>query len=112
MEREREDPSFGVARLDGGGDTIPPARTSSPPATIVNPNERLLKSDPPDISRSRGPGCGPWHGVEGGERGGGGGKKGRKPHRLSYNLCSHLKETLPGGTGSRIARTPRVWSAA
>lgn len=31
-------------------------------------------------------------------------------HRLSYNLCSHLKETLPGGTGSRIARTPRVWS--
>lgn len=33
-----------------------------------------------------------------------------KAHRLSYNLCSHLKETLPGGTGSRIARTPRVWS--
>lgn len=39
------------------------------------------------------------------------GEKGRgEAHRLSYNLCSHLKETLPGGTGSRIARTPRVWS--
>jgi len=35
---------------------------------------------------------------------------GGEAHRLSYNLCSHLKETLPGGTGSRIARTPRVWS--
>lgn len=80
------------------------------PATIVNPNERLLKSDPPDISRpgvravARGTG-----GRDGGRREG---EKGRKPHRLSYNLCSHLKETLPGGTGSRIARTPRVWSAA
>jgi len=38
------------------------------------------------------------------------GKGGRAGHRLSYNLCSHLKETLPGGTRSRIARTPRVWS--
>lgn len=73
------------------------------PATIVNPNERLLKSDPPDISRPR---------ARAMARGTGRREKGRKPHRLSYNLCSHLKETLPGGTGSRIARTPRVWSAA
>jgi len=43
-------------------------------------------------------------------RGGWGEGGGREAHRLSYNLCSHLKETLPGGTGSRIARTPRVWS--
>jgi len=68
------------------------------PPVIVDPNVRLLKSDPPDISRPGTQAMGPLA-VDGGEA-----------HRLSYNLCSHLKETLPGGTWSRIARTPRVWS--
>lgn len=64
----------------------------------MDPNVRLLKSDPPDIPRPGTQATGPLA-ADGGEA-----------HRLSYNLCSHLKETLPGGTGSRIARTPRVWS--
>jgi len=71
------------------------------PPVIVDPNVRLLKSDPPDIPRPGTQATGPLA-VDGG--------RGREAHRLSYNLCSHLKETLPGGTGSRIARTPRVWS--
>lgn len=65
----------------------------------MDPNARLLKSDPPDIPR-----LGTRVSDEWGRR------AAREAHRLSYNLCSHLKETLPGGTRSRIARTPRVWS--
>lgn len=61
----------------------------------MDPNVRLLKSDPPDIPRPGTQVSDEW---------------GRRAARLSYNLCSHLKETLPGGTRSRIARTPRVWS--
>lgn len=74
-------------------------RVRGPPVIVV-PNVRLLKSDPPDISRPGTQTTGPLA-VDG---------EGGEAHRLSYNLCSHLKETLPGGTGSRIARAPRVWS--
>lgn len=93
-------PSPGIFKSRGRDVVRPRESVRYRPPIIMDPNARLLKSDPPDISP-----------TEGLERGAGRDERARgAAHRLSYNLCSHLKETLPGGTGSRIARTPRVWS--
>jgi len=71
---------------------------------IVDPKCTAFEIGSARYSSTRDPGYGIARGGVRGEVGPG------EAHRLSYNLCSHLKETLPGGTGSRIARTPRVWS--
>lgn len=70
MEREREDPSFGVAQLDGGGDTVPRA----PPRPCYNRESKrtAFEIGSARYFSSRGPGCGPWHEGKGWREEGGG----------------------------------------